>query len=372
MTVLDTFYLLFKANTEDVEKGAKRAEKAAKDLDTGLKDANETAVKMGESFGKIIDAAAEATGAYLSFSAVKRGITESAQFNSQLEIESKNLGQNAQDMLTYAAAVEQAGGSQEELYGYVEQTTKALAGAGLTMLPVGQHIENLRKSLEGLSDTQKRYYITTAFGIPLNSGMASLLLKSNEEFQKYVENGKKNARVTEESLKVSREYEDQLSQLDQSYKTIFNTLDAELLPVFSDFIKDLISVTDWFGKSTARAVAFAAGLGAIGIGLGRLAIGAVPGVLGAIGIGGGAEATAAAAAGAASTGIGLPIAAAIGLGGFLRYSRFGNLDTGASVLTGNFGERARTLYKKPDARRNIARLKKEYPDYEFRMSEIKK
>src|ERR1700684_2638241 len=98
MTVLDTFYLLFKTNADDIRKGTEQAGKSADQLEKKLKGTINQTDLRGKNFVKVVEGATEAAAAIFSFGAIKSGIVDQARFNSGLQVQAKLYGLNANEI----------------------------------------------------------------------------------------------------------------------------------------------------------------------------------------------------------------------------------------------------------------------------------
>ena len=84
MSILETFYLLFKADTSDLKKGAEDAEKTTKKLDDSLQSIGKGSQKVGQSFLELARAAAGILGVSAAAYKVLSGVSEAARISNEL------------------------------------------------------------------------------------------------------------------------------------------------------------------------------------------------------------------------------------------------------------------------------------------------
>ena len=84
MTILDTFFILFEANTEKLDKGLGDAEKKSEGLLDKLKKIDPAATKAGEGLFKVVGQAAGLLGIGLSIGALVAGIKSTAAAYDEL------------------------------------------------------------------------------------------------------------------------------------------------------------------------------------------------------------------------------------------------------------------------------------------------
>lgn len=303
MTVLDTFYLIFKSNADDLKKGAKDAEKSVKELEERTKGAGEHAEKLGKNFVKLVESGASALGAAFSLGAIKTGVLNAADFNRQLSIQSQLMDVNTREMKAYAYAVEQAGGTVGGFQSAMQAAFGAATSAGLPMPGVETLMRRYHAAIRGMSPSGKANYLSQ-LGVT-DPGMMRLLGSSDEEFERRISEGKEHAEVTREQAEAADEFGRAWSKAGQSMDQLFSIVSADVLPPvaklvdgFSEFtakIKEnkvevygflggMIALSATLSAVLARAAFGMAGLGGAAAGAGLVAAG------GAVAIGAGAAA----------------------------------------------------------------------------------
>lgn len=151
MSILETFYLLFKADTTDAEKGAKRVDKiqdeaAAREkkraeaggkrqevskrdmenLEDQLKRNEEAAQGLGSSFVDLAADTAVFLAGLVSIGAIGKGILGTEQQSLELKRFSDELGLNIQEVSAWGNAQKQTGGDVQDLMSNVKTLNQSL------------------------------------------------------------------------------------------------------------------------------------------------------------------------------------------------------------------------------------------------------
>lgn len=293
MSILDTFYILFKNNATDYKKGAKEIEKSNDDIDKSSKKAGDQIDKTGKSFVKMVESATQAVTAVLSFGAIKAGVMNAQQLNSSLEVQSRLMGQNVSSMRAYAAATEAAGGSQQGFLGTFQGFFQDLAGRGIPLPPIDVLMRRIHNQAQLFPSKEGKELFFQRLGIS-DPGLKSVLSQNNAGFEKTIATAREHAAVTEKDTEAARAFGKQWSEATQALDTLFGKLGTEIFPTlnmglkrFTDFlnsIKDNTSAMNTFFAVTASGALIAAS--AVGKLAGALvgAAGGGGGLLGKLGV----------------------------------------------------------------------------------------
>ena len=182
MSILDTFYILFKSNADDAIKGNQRYEKSNKELDKSLKDVSDQSEKVGYNFIRMAESAAGAIGAISGFEILKSGVQNAIDLNTQLKTVAENYGTTAEKLRTAGLAAQFAGGSVQG--GIADALTMARANIAVRQ-PAGDPTENLRRlrsRISGFDQAQKLQFLDK-FGITDQGDIRRLTQLSDKEFE---------------------------------------------------------------------------------------------------------------------------------------------------------------------------------------------
>jgi len=332
MSVLDTFYIMFKSNAEEVIKGNKAIEKSTKDTAEQIKKTTDKTTELGMSFVKMVEAGAGALGSIAGFEVMKNAVNNAADYNSQLKFMADLTGQNANNLKAMGLAAQAAGGSAAGALGDVQRMTNALADMGLQLKPGQDVFQSIRERMKGMnladktrllnqigvSDTGNRWLLSIASDTEFNRRRAEAEQKSGlapSAYDRAVKKTEADAYLSAAETKVASNIWD----------TIGDRMNA--------LIESIANLVDKLGGTGAGALGIGAGV----IGAATLKnIGIVEAAKKILGVGGRAAAGAAttaeaanlggagyAAAGAATAGAGtvaLVGGAALAAGGVAGYS----------------------------------------------------
>ena len=320
MTILDTFVIKFTSDAKGAQadvaaldkqisalaaKGKDRNEDEIKELKElrkqrsealrDIKDQTDATDKLGNSFVKMVENGAQAATAFLALGAIKSGVLNAAQLNSNLEIQGKLLGQNVTGLRAYAAAFEAAGGTQDGFQSLIQSAFQQQAAAGLGTPDVKTLIDRLRSGAKQFPTQQGKEQYFQRLGLPLDAGAKNILESSDAEYAEYVRNGFKNAPLKEDEAKKARDFEKEMASVQQALLTAYTKIADDVLPAltsglqgFTEFLNKLS------GTPGGTEVAAVAGTVASGWGVKK----ALGWLFGSGGAAGAAEATSGVSVGA--------------------------------------------------------------------------
>jgi len=232
MSILNTFWILFKSNSQDVIKGNKDIEKSTKETERALKNTNEEANKLGQSFVKMVEGAASAAGAVAGYGILKSGTNEAIQFNTQLKLQGDLLGQNAQTMKTFGQAAKAAGGSVAGALADINGLANNAAQAGLKLPPVDQYFSAIRNRIAKQSTNEKNRSLGL---IGINDpGLRWLLASANdEEYTRRIGGASKVSDTTQKQFDAAFGQTESKANLGGSIGRFFTTLSSQVGPAMN-------------------------------------------------------------------------------------------------------------------------------------------
>ena len=255
MTILDTFYLLFKSDAGNVktdmaamekqidalrEKGKKRSEQENKDLKELIarqKELTDSVKDSQKETDKFVNSIADATAALVGFAAVRSGITKSSSFNSDLKVQSELLQQSARDLKVYGAAAEAAGGSKEGMLATISAWYNGAIAAGITNPgKFSDWTANLQKRLALAPDVGAKNQIIDSLGLPIDPGFRRELLNP-EEFRKQIASAEANVGANDKDFDTARETQSHLSHIGQTLDNIWTKISTWAGPTVSGIVQ---------------------------------------------------------------------------------------------------------------------------------------
>jgi hypothetical protein len=212
MSLLDSFYLLFKSNAADVSKEIKDLDKATKDYHEQTNKADQQTVKFADGLDKLTSNVLRLGTAFLGFEAVKSAFDNTVKWNAQLERTSRLTNTNARDLSIWDDAVAQAGGTTGEFVGWYEKYAEQLQSAGL-----GGQIKNIIPDLIRLSSTFKDLNDQQAFALGQKLGIPQdlvLFLKEGPDVVRQVLSDMSAIdKTTEQTAQQAQNFERAMKQI---------------------------------------------------------------------------------------------------------------------------------------------------------------
>lgn len=299
MGILNTFYILFKSNAEDVIKGNKAIEKSTKETERSLKNTNEEAQKLGQSFVKTVDSLSLAGAAIASYSVIKNAVTAAADFNSQLTITARLTGQSAQNLKAMAIASEGYGGTREGALSNFQGLSNIAQSMGQNLDE--NFLRQIRGRIAGRSMPTKMHTLREGFGVTDPGLLYRLGVMDDKQFEESVKWSKSLANLSPEAQQIALERMRANAAFNAAKDSAGTDIGNEIYPWLND-IKDAASKHPMGALAGSAAVAGGSAIGAgvlvksilarIGIGsasaaAATLPAAAVPAAVGTAGLGGG-------------------------------------------------------------------------------------
>ena len=246
MSILETFYILFKGDNTDLKKKVTENEKSLQgytDVITGkFIPAQKAAQQVNENVGKSFSALASKVVSFLasSYAAYKvlGGILSATTLASNLSTTSAMLRVNATELDAWGQAATLAGGSVEAF----QSSLKSLAdhfgttgGVALRLLPrladVFQRIGSYRAQLYGKS-------------LGLDQGTILLLQQGRREIESVIRRVKELSEITEKDIEIANKYKIAQFELSLAFRGLYLALSQEIVPILTKFYNILIPIIE--------------------------------------------------------------------------------------------------------------------------------
>jgi len=258
MAIAESFLYLFQADTSSLIKGEKEAEKQNKKLNAGLKATDQTANKMANGFGTLIATAGGALTALLSFAALSKGISQTSAYVDNLSKTADMYGVNANELAAYQDVIVKSGGSvsgfqsvisslngsfnefittgNTGILPYMQQLGISMVDADGKARDVLDTLPEIADSFAGMSKAE-----SSGFGkkLGLDDATIRLLQQGRAEVEKQVNSQKKLFSMTKEQSDIFQKFNDTVSDTQTSFRGLFVTLGAEILPVIGSLMNKL-------------------------------------------------------------------------------------------------------------------------------------
>jgi hypothetical protein len=247
MSILETFYILFKGDNTDLKKKVTENEKSLQgytDVITGKfipaqKAATEINHKVGESFAglasKVVSFIASSAAAYTVLSK----ILSTTAFVSNLSTTSASLRVNAAELDAWGQAAALAGGSVESFQSSLQSLADHFGTTGNVAL----------RLLPRLADVFQRIgtYRSQVYGkaLGLDQGTILLLQQGRREIESVIRRVKELSEITEKDIEISNKYKLAQFELSLAFRGLYLALAQEVVPVLTKFFNILIPVIEY-------------------------------------------------------------------------------------------------------------------------------
>lgn len=247
MNILDTFYILFKADTSNLDKGRKDVDKGTKDLQQNIKSTNADTLDLAASFVDMATKAAAALGIVVSVGAAVKGVFSAEKQALNIGLFSKNVGIGVQQIDALSQATQRFGGSMEGALATAKQVQLGLTfqtpygGAGdFTPMPtplsmtarqygikavpgmtVKDFYDEVNKRFQGLPSGQS-LKIGAALG--LDDSTILMLQQTTTEYNRIYKESEKIGLITQENTERAFRFYLQWENVAQKFRNIGVTI----------------------------------------------------------------------------------------------------------------------------------------------------
>lgn len=302
--LLDTFTILFKSDTKDLDRDLKRTDKAADDLADSMREAGKSsdglgadmarlntelaqtdglAGKAGGSLGTVLKSmaglaagffAAGAAGAKFSETVAELETIGRTADSLNLPVEdvdafSRSMvamggdAQGARDSLVDMAesigeAVQDVESGRAKVYKQLGVSLKDVNGQAITAT---EGMLRLSDAVVGMSKEEAIFRIKE-LGITDNRTV-ELILKGRKEMERMLKVQKEQSGVTKESVENARKYQEAMSRLNNAQDSITTQMAAALIPTLTKVIEWVAKGVEWMRENKQTVVAFFGAIAAV-------------------------------------------------------------------------------------------------------------
>jgi len=267
-SVLETFYLIFSSNADEVDEGSKQAKKSADELEDSLKDTDLQTKSVGKSFLSLATAAAAALASLGAGAAVVTAALDAAAFAEDLRLSSMAIDENIEDIQAWGEATRQFGGDvtslQNTLTGLnnnIRETaftgegslSPVLRRLGVNIRDLSGNIKTPLELLPDLADAFARLSSAEALHLGTQLGLDQptilLLQKGHGEVERLVNSERAFGIVTKENAEASRKFTEQMRDTADIFTHIKQRLAFDTLPAMTWFYEKLELVGEFINEN---------------------------------------------------------------------------------------------------------------------------
>lgn len=266
MPLLDTFYMLFESDTQDLEKGGKKAQEVADSVEDGLNKSNQQATRLGDNFLLLTKSAAGFIAGFLATSKVVSDTLELARNVDQLGKFSQSLNENVSDIAAWGGALVRHGGDAQSFNSQLANLNQALHDTAVTgegaLLPVlnrlgisfhnnNNEIKTGLELLPELADSfeklQPREAIRLGQALGFDLATIRLLQSGRKEIDLLLARQEELGLVTKEQTEIAAKFKDAYADAGQAIGTFGRELSFEALPGLTSLLEkftELVTYTN--------------------------------------------------------------------------------------------------------------------------------
>lgn len=256
MSVLETFYILFKSNSAEVKKGTEETEKTVKKLEESLGHVTTNANQVGSAFTIMGRSIAGAAAAFISAGAILANLKDTYAYTLQLSQASEALNVNAESLDVWGRAVQRNGGT-------VEGFQQSLRGLATTLNIRNQDALRL---LPMLANTFKNAGVerSNAFGRKLGLDQATIMLlqQGRREVEAVIQRQKELGTVTKQDTDIANSFNKAWQETGFNFRFMWLALERTVLPILEKIIIGFGKVAKYFTEHSNLLIGAAIGIGA--------------------------------------------------------------------------------------------------------------
>lgn len=250
--VLETFFILFQSDAEEVKEGAEEAEKTTDKLDKKLKETDVSAKKAGDSFQKLAKRAVKALTPILGLAAIKHVAVNFAANALAADDLSRTIGVNIESLQAWQGAAERVGGDASALASSMgslnDKMLEMRRTGGGEAAAVFYHLGVSIRDSEGKFKTADKMLLSLAdkfqglsreramrLGekLGLDEGTITLLQKGGKGVEELLARQKELGLYSKRDAEESRKFKNAMADLFKSFDAVAAVAMRVLIPVFT-------------------------------------------------------------------------------------------------------------------------------------------
>lgn len=283
MSLLESFLMVFKADTSQADSGLDSSRKKADELIDSIKDADAVAGKAGASFKAMAAGALGGLAAAFSVGAAISGAFARADNIRAIEQTADAIGSAIGDVDAFGKAAEAMGGdaqgARDSLTDMAEKMGEAMtdveSGAAKAFKSLGIGLKNadggskdaisgildLARAVEGLDKTAAVFKIKE-LGITDNRTV-EMVLKGRQELERLLRVQKEQGVVSKESAENARKLTDAMGSLQGGLKSAGNGFLDSIIPALTKVIEWLSKGVSWMNENKDFVIGFFGAIAAV-------------------------------------------------------------------------------------------------------------
>lgn len=231
MSILETFYILFKSDASDVKKGADEAKKSTDSVANSLAHVNKTSENVGASFLKMARSFAGLVAAGTASALFIANLKAATNYGIELDKTSRLLGVNIEDLDAWGQAVQRTGGSAAQFQNSLHSLAQHFGASpriALKLLP------QLADAFEKMGRLRAMHYGKM---LGLDEATILLLQQGRREVQAVIDQQKQLGVITQKDAETFRQFNNTLADTEHATRSLFSRLALDSIPVIEKLLK---------------------------------------------------------------------------------------------------------------------------------------
>jgi hypothetical protein len=250
--LLESFYILFSSDADDVKEGAEDAGKSTDKLDKKLKETDRSAKKTGDSFAAMASRAAAFLAPLIGLSAMKGAVVDFAAGADAAGTLAETLRMNVEELQAWQGAAARTGGSAEGLAGSAKNLNAALhdmgrgvgTEAGLTLRRLGisareadGSLKTADKTLLELTDKfqglSRERAMRLGEKLGLDEGTILLLMQGKKGVEDLLARQKELGLYSKKQAEDAKKFNNSWADMRQAFWSVAGVVISAVLPMFT-------------------------------------------------------------------------------------------------------------------------------------------
>lgn len=259
--IFETLYLLFKADTNDLQKNTKKATGLTDELKKSFKGLTDVSSLVDESFLKLTSTIGGLIAAGLSAHAVYEGFKTALDYSTKLSLSSRQLGVNVTELQKWGNAVEHYGGSAETFANSIQAISEK---TGLSRENSVKFLPVLSEVLSHMNKVQQAQFGQT-WGV--DQSLVQLLAESNDKIGELLGFQDKLKPLTKENAQAFIHFNDSLINSKQAIQSVFTQIELKALPSLQKFLDKVVEFATYLVNNDKAIEGVFKGIATVVIGL---------------------------------------------------------------------------------------------------------
>lgn len=252
MTILDTFFLLFESDAQDLDKGLDESQKKAKQTTKAIEATDSAAERLGRSLGETVRELAGLAAGYFAIHELIASFFDATKQADKLNEAAQRMGVSIELLSTYGDAIKKNGGSAEGFASSLDGLNRALNQVEVTgksraapfLKALGIDLDSV--AFKGKNAAQLLPYLADAFakldpakaqalGSRLGFDQATImtLAAGRRAVEELIQKEKELGVVTEKQGKIADDFGDQLDDTRHAFRSLWLTVSESVLPALT-------------------------------------------------------------------------------------------------------------------------------------------